>query len=52
MTAPKTIRDMVRDLTGFDDVDDAIHAVIPDGVTLLSPDFVMSRESMTEVWRR
>lgn len=51
-SAPKTIRDLVRDLSGFDDVDDAIHAVIPQGITLLSPDLVLSRESMIEVWRR
>lgn len=51
-SAPKTIRDLVRDLSGFDDVDDAIHAVIPVGITLLSPDFVLSRESMIEAWRR
>lgn len=43
---------LVRDLSGFDDVDEAIHAVIPDGISLLSPDFVLSRGSMVEVWRR
>lgn len=51
-SAPRTIRDLVRDLSGFDDVDDAIDAVIPVGITLLSPDFVLSRESMTEVSRK
>ena len=52
MTAPKTIRDLVRDLSGFDDVDDAIRAVITEDITLLSPGFVLSRESMIEAWRR
>lgn len=52
MTAPKTIRDLVRDLSGFDDVDDAIRAVITEDITLLSPGFVLSRESMIEAQRR
>lgn len=49
---PKTIRDLVRDLTSEEDVDDAIYAAIPEGITLLSPGFELSRETMLEAWRR
>lgn len=47
-----TIRDLARDLSGIEDVDAAICAAIPEGITLLSPDLVLSRESMIEAWRR
>lgn len=48
---PKTIRDLVRDLSGEEDVDDAINAALPFGTTLLSADFVLDRASMRRVHR-